>query len=64
MGEISTIGLTLPPGPVANNDGKPFPHSIEHQLRKFGLATRMVAGVPSLTTEDVVCEPVDQRTST
>jgi len=50
MGEISTIDLTLPAGPVTDNDGKPFPHSMVPQLRKLGLATRMVAGVPSLAT--------------
>ena len=63
MGEISTIDLTLPAGPVTNNDGKPFPHSMEPQLRKLGLSTRMVAGVPSLATEHVVCRKGDQLTS-
>ena len=63
MGEISTIDLTLPAGPVTNNDGKPFPHSMEPQLRKLGLAARMVAGVPSLPTEHVVCRKGDQLTS-
>jgi hypothetical protein len=63
MGEISSIDLTLPAGPVTNNDGKPFPHSMEPQLRKLGLATRMVAGVPSLQTEHVVCRKGDQLTS-
>jgi mRNA turnover protein 4 len=63
MGEISTIDLTLPAGPVTNNDGKPFPHSMEPQLRKLGLATRMVSGVPSLATEHVVCRKGSQLTS-
>jgi len=63
MGEISTIDLTLPAGPVTNNDGKPFPHSMEPQLRKLGLATRMVTGVPSLATEHVVCRKGDKLTS-
>ena len=63
MGEISTVDLTLPAGPVTNNDGKPFPHSMEPQLRKLGLSTRMVAGVPSLATEHVVCHKGDQLTS-
>jgi len=63
MGETATIDLTLPAGPVTNNDGKPFPHSMEPQLRKLGLATRMVAGVPSLTTQHVVCRKGDQLTS-
>ena len=63
MGEISTINLTLPAGPVTNNDGKPFPHSMEPQLRKLGLSTRMVAGVPSLATEHVVCHKGDKLTS-
>jgi len=63
MGEISTIDLALPAGPVTDNDGKPFPHSMVPQLRKLGLATRMVAGVPSLATEHVVCRKGDQLTS-
>lgn len=63
MGEISPIDLTLPAGPVTKNDGKPFPHSMEPQLRKLGLSTRMVAGVPSLATEHVVCRKGDQLTS-
>jgi len=63
MGEISTIDLTIPAGPVTNNDGKPFPHSMEPQLRNLGLATRMVAGVPSLANEHVVCRKGDQLTS-
>ena len=46
-----------------NNDGKPFPHSMEPQLRKLGLATRMVAGVPSLTAEHAVCRKRNQLTS-
>ena len=48
--------------PVNNNDGKPFPHSMQPQMRKLGLATRMVAGVPSLATEHVGCKG-DQLTS-
>ena len=63
MGEISTIDLTLPAGPVTNNDGKPFPHSMEPQLRKLGLSTRMVAGVPSLATEHIVCRKGEKLTS-
>ena len=63
MGEISAIDLSLPAGPVTNNDGKPFPHSMGPQLRKLGLATRMVAGVPSLAVEQVVCRKGDKLTS-
>ena len=63
MGEISTIDLLLPAGPVINKDGKPFPHSMEPQLRNLGLTTRMVAGVPSLATEHVVCRKGDRLTS-
>ena len=36
---------------------------MEPQLRKLELATRMVAGVPSLTTEHVVCRKGNQLTS-
>ena len=63
MGEISSIDLTLPAGPVTNDDGNPFPHSMEPHLRKFRLATRMVAGVPSLTTEHVVYRKGNQLNS-
>ena len=63
MGDISTIDLTIPAGPVINNDGKPFPHSMDPQLRKLGLSTRMVAGVPSLAPEHVVFRKGDQLTS-
>ena len=63
MGEISTIVLTFPAGPVTNNEGKPFPDYMEPLLCKIGLAMRMVAGVPSLTTEHVVCRKGNQLTS-
>ena len=63
MGEISAIDLFLPARPVTNNDGQPFPHSMEPQLRKLGLATRMVAGVPNLAVEHGVCRKGDKLTS-
>lgn len=35
---------------------EPFPHNEEPQLRKLGLHTRMVRGVPTLDVPHTVCE--------
>ena len=35
---------------------EPFPHNEEPQLRKLGLHTKMVRGVPTLDTSHTVCE--------
>ena len=35
---------------------EPFPHNEEPQLRKLGLRTRMVRGVPTLDAPHTVCE--------
>ena len=34
---------------------EPFPHNEEPQLRKLGLHTKMVRGVPTLDNEHIVC---------
>lgn len=39
-----------------NDPLSPFPHSMDPQLRKLGLATSMVRGVPSLTAPHVICK--------
>lgn len=39
-----------------NDDSSPFPHSMDPQLRKLGLATTLVKGVPSLTMPHTLCK--------
>lgn len=39
-----------------NDPLSPFPHSMDPQLRKLGLATSLVKGVPSLTSPHVLCK--------
>lgn len=49
----------LPAGPVMQHHStppEPFPHNEEPQLRKLGLHTRMVRGVPTLDNPHTVCE--------
>lgn len=41
---------------MGNDESSPFPHSMDPQLRKLGLATTLVKGVPSLTTPHVLCK--------
>lgn len=36
------------------------PHSIEPQLRKLGLATSLIRGVPTLSAPHVVCKNGDK----
>jgi mRNA turnover protein 4 len=38
---------------------EPFPHSMEPQLRKLGLTTRLDRGVPTLDVEHTVCKEGD-----
>jgi len=37
-------------------DERPAAHSIEPQLRKLGMSTKLIKGVPSLDVEHVVCK--------
>jgi len=57
-GNVASKTITLPAGPILQYDDpdSPFPHSMEPQLRKLGLSTRLVRGVPSLETPHVVCK--------
>ncbi|KAH8104735.1 ribosomal protein L10-domain-containing protein [Cristinia sonorae] len=58
-GNISPQTYTLPSGPVLqhhSNPPEPFPHNEEPQLRKLGLHTTMVRGVPTLDVPHVVCK--------
>ncbi|GJE88817.1 mRNA turnover protein 4 [Phanerochaete sordida] len=58
-GNKATQTFVLPAGPVMQQHStppEPFPHNEEPQLRKLGLHTKMVRGVPTLDTPHTVCE--------
>ncbi|PPQ67714.1 hypothetical protein CVT25_009320 [Psilocybe cyanescens] len=58
-GNRATRTVTLPEGPVLRHHSdppEPFPHNEEPQLRKLGLTTSMVKGVPTLTAPHKLCE--------
>lgn len=58
-GNRATETYVLPSGPVMQQHStppEPFPHNEEPQLRKLGLHTKMVRGVPTLDTPHTVCE--------
>lgn len=58
-GNKATQTLILPAGPVMQQHStppEPFPHNEEPQLRKLGLHTKMVRGVPTLDSPHTVCE--------
>jgi hypothetical protein len=45
----------LPEGPLSGPGGKPFPHTVEHTLRKHGLPTQLKKGVIELIAPHTVC---------
>lgn len=58
-GSRATRTYTIPPGPILQHHSsppEPFPHNEEPQLRKLGLHTKMVRGVPTLEREHIVCK--------
>ena len=58
-GNRATQTFVLAAGPVMqqhSNPPEPFPHNEEPQLRKLGLHTKMVRGVPTLDVPHTVCE--------
>lgn len=58
-GTHATRTYTIPSGPILQHHAsppEPFPHNEEPQLRKLGLHTSMVRGVPTLDREHVVCK--------
>ncbi|KAH8825248.1 hypothetical protein DL96DRAFT_1670417 [Flagelloscypha sp. PMI_526] len=62
----SPITLTLEPGPVTQRHSdppEPFPHSSEPELRKLGLNTKLVRGVPTLESSQTVCKKGEALTS-
>ena len=57
-GNIASRDVTIPEGPVMRQHSdppEPFPHNEEPQLRKLGLSTTMVRGVPTLTSPHKLC---------
>lgn len=63
-GNAATKEVVLPEGPICmyNDASSPFPSSMDPQLRKLGLSTRLVKGVPSLAVPQVVCKKGDKLT--
>lgn len=58
-GNVSPKTYTIPSGPILQHHSdppEPFPHNEEPQLRKLGLHTTMVRGVPTLDVAHVVCQ--------
>jgi len=58
-GTKATQTFTIPSGPIMQQHSEPpepFPHNEEPQLRKLGLHTSMVRGVPTLQNPHTVCE--------
>ncbi|KAG9018095.1 mRNA turnover and ribosome assembly protein [Tulasnella sp. 427] len=64
-GNVAPRDVILPEGPVVmyNDPSSPFPSSMEPQLRKLGLSTRLVKGVPTLSQSQIVCKEGDRLTS-
>lgn len=57
-GNVASETYVLPAGPIIQQHSippEPFPHNEEPQLRKLGLTTKMVRGVPSLDNPHTVC---------
>ena len=63
-GNVATKKVVLPEGPVVmyGDAASPFPSSMDPQLRKLGLSTRLVKGVPHLSVPQVVCKEGDKLT--
>ncbi|TCD70888.1 mRNA turnover and ribosome assembly protein [Steccherinum ochraceum] len=58
-GNLSPKTYTIPAGPILQHHSdppEPFPHNEEPQLRKLGLHTKMVRGVPTLENPHEVCK--------
>jgi len=58
-GNVSPKTYTVPSGPILQHHSsppEPFPHNEDPQLRKLGLHTRLVKGVPTLDVAHVVCK--------
>lgn len=65
-GNRATRSIELPAGPIMNRESDPpeqFQHTMEPQLRRLGLATRLERGVPTLAAPHVVCKQGDVLTA-
>ncbi|GJJ15729.1 hypothetical protein Clacol_010007 [Clathrus columnatus] len=64
-GDIAVKDVVLPIGPIQKFTDPPevFPHNMDPQLRSLGLKTSLVKGVPTLTSEHVVCKKDQKLTS-
>ena len=54
-GNVAPQAVVIPVGPIMMSDTV-APHSIEPQLRKLGMATKLVKGVPTLDVEHTICK--------
>lgn len=55
-GTVAQRTVTIPSGPVELEPGHIAPHSLEPQLRKLGMPTKLVKGVPTLENEFEICK--------
>ncbi|KAI5116425.1 hypothetical protein M0805_008896 [Coniferiporia weirii] len=65
-GNVASRDVVLPAGPVLQHHSsppEPFPHNEEPQLRKLGLHTTMVRGVPTLGAPHRLCTKCKTLTS-
>ncbi|KAL1406895.1 mRNA turnover and ribosome assembly protein [Vanrija albida] len=68
QGAKAAFDVALPEGPLLTpwteeNNGDPFPHSMDPQLRALGLDTSLVRGVPSLKNAHVLCRKGEKLSS-
>ncbi|KAF8465815.1 mRNA turnover protein 4-like protein [Gautieria morchelliformis] len=63
-GNMADRDVVLPLGPISRSTDppEPFPHNMDPQLRTLGLKTTLVKGVPTLTSEHIVCRKGDTLT--
>ncbi|KZV95495.1 hypothetical protein EXIGLDRAFT_610534, partial [Exidia glandulosa HHB12029] len=65
-GNKATKDVTIDAGPIMQHSSdppEPFQHTMEPQLRKLGLSTRLERGVPTLDQPHVVCRKGDVLTA-
>lgn len=55
----SSTGADDVAGPINLTEDTPAPHSLEPQLRKLGMVTSLIRGVPTLGSPHVVCSKGD-----
>ena len=65
-GNIASRDITIPAGPVIQHHSdppEPLPHNEEPQLRKLGLTTSLLKGVPTLAVPHALCKKGDTLSS-